>query len=161
MREVFFFCAEEDNSQYIGLWLEAPLFELRFAESGRRLSRPQLSPFTIPFFTSRLLTTSDRRQPRFNTIAVVAIKFFSLIFHCCGKSFISASESQDVVGNESTGRFLVVHRLHAAAHTRGLHHTAARRLVSLQVCSVLPHSRTGANICGLSKSIHVYSALSH
>lgn len=44
MREVFF-CAEEDNSQYIGLWLEAPLFELRFVESGRRLSRPQLSPF--------------------------------------------------------------------------------------------------------------------
>lgn len=29
MREVFF-CAEEDNSQYIGLWLAARLFELPF-----------------------------------------------------------------------------------------------------------------------------------
>lgn len=43
MREVFF-SAEEDNSRYIGLWLEAGLFELGFVESGRRLSRPQLSP---------------------------------------------------------------------------------------------------------------------
>lgn len=43
MREVFF-SAEEDNSRYIGLWLQAGLFELGFVESGRRLSRPQLSP---------------------------------------------------------------------------------------------------------------------
>lgn len=112
---------------------------------------PDYRLFTIPVFTSRLLITSDRRQPRFNTITVLAIKFFILIFHCCGKSFISPSARQDVFGNRSTGRFLLVHSLHAAAP----------RLVSLHVCSLLPHSRTGADVCGLPNSVHVYSTLLH
>lgn len=105
---------------------------------------PNYRLFTIPFFTSWQLTTSDRRQPRFNTI--VAIKFFSLIFHCCGKSFISPSESQDVFGNKSTGQI-------SGCSPAPCCSSRSLQVLSLQVYSVLPHSRAGANICGLSMFI--------
>lgn len=130
MREVFF-CAEEDNSQYIGLWLEARLFELRFVESGRRLSRPQLSPFhRSPHHFSAANNIRQTPAPLLDHRRS-GNKVFHFDSALLWKILISPSETQDVFGNKSPGRFLVVLGLHAAAH----------RLVSLQVCTVLPCRR--------------------
>lgn len=60
MREVFF-CAEEDNSQYIGLWLELDSLNSILLKAADVCLDPNYRPFTIPFFTSWLLITSDRR----------------------------------------------------------------------------------------------------
>lgn len=114
MREVFF-CADEDNSQYIGLWLEARLFELRFVESGRRLSRPQLSPFHRSLLHFSAANNIRETPVPFQHHHRSGSKVFSFCFFTRGKSFMSPRESQDVMGNKSTGRFLLFHRLHAAA----------------------------------------------